>query len=448
MWKSKRGLRRFVLAGAVATAGAAAAAVFATSGKSDRDGRPSAQPAGRVVSRQNAEFAFDCAPPHPGPLTSIGDTLCVGTRSWRLRFPVLGRIHVEASANSPQWSPDGQRLLFRLARSRGMVERDDVAMIALDGTSYVNLTDAPQRGNWGATWSPDGRQIVVNAFKAGVNAQVLFIMNADGSGLRQLTHIWGEYAQWSPDGELIAFQSNRCSCNGPDGEGAYDIYVIRPDGSSLRRLTDLVGEESVAGWSPDGRLLGYGRNPDAHPGVWVIPRDGGQPLRHLVPEAPGVQLRGASWEPDGTWFFFAVPRGSSPLAQTRTFVYRASEDGAKVEKLLDDAGGASLRPKPGAKALSHLTLSYRWRSPHRLRLSGSLTVGGTAASGRRVIIGRLGTTLPTKRLAAVVTGPNGKFSLALRGPNRSAWRVATAYFDGSSNTWSTTAFARMTAAVP
>ncbi len=59
----------------------------------------------------------------------------------------------------------------------------DDGMIAIDGSSYVNLTNNPADGNSGATWSPDGRRIVFNS------GARLFVMNADGSGLRQITRI-------------------------------------------------------------------------------------------------------------------------------------------------------------------------------------------------------------------------------------------------------------------
>jgi len=61
-------------------------------------------------------------------------------------------------------------------------------------------------------------------------------MNADGSGVKQLTQREAEYPTWSPDGTQIAFMSSI-----PD----YEIYLINADGSGEIRLTDSTGED---GW--------------------------------------------------------------------------------------------------------------------------------------------------------------------------------------------------------
>jgi WD40-like Beta Propeller Repeat len=382
-----------------------------------------------TLAQPEPTLAFDCAPPHPGPPKNLGETLCVGTSEWRRRLDTLRAIPSSGgTAGSPRWSPDGQRLLFRLQLSQGTDQRDDVGMINLDGSSFVNLTNYPAHANWGANWSPDGKQIVFNS------GNRLFVMNADGSGLRKITSIWGEFPYWSPDGRLIGFQSNRCNCG-----SEYDVYTVRPDGSGLHRLTSTPGGESGSGWSPDGRFFAFGRDPDANPGIWIIPREGGS-ARHLLPTAPDVQLRGGEWARDGNFLMFAIPGGSSPEDPGPTFIYRVSQDGTAATKLLDDASGADLRPSGHGKARSHLSLTHRWLSRHELKLSGQLIVGETLIGGRAIKIGRLGRTLPTHRVRTIRTRPDGRFTVKVRVANRRKWRVATAFFGGSRTEWSTTAF--------
>jgi tricorn protease-like protein len=353
---------------------------------------------------------------------------------------VLQAIRTRGSAGSARWSPDGQRLLIRLGLSSGGTALDDIGMINIDGSSFVDLTNFPSRANWGPDWSPDGTRIVFNS------SSRLFVMNADGSQLRKITRLWGEYPYWSPDGGLIVFMSNRCGCNGPDG-AEYDIYTVRPDGSGVHRLTSDPGEEATGGWSPDGRYLTYGRDPDAHPGIWILPRDGG-PVRHLLPHAEGVQFRGATWARDGSFFVYAIPAGQPVETATRSFEYRVSADGSNVVKLLDDAGGADVRPSGAGKAKARLSLRHRWLSRGRLAVTGRLVLGETPAEGRAVIIGRLGKTLPTKRLRTVTTHPDGSFRAVFAIKNRRTWRVATAFFAGSASEWSTTAFATVGARKP
>jgi Tol biopolymer transport system component len=326
-------------------------------------------------------------------------------------------------------------------------------MINLHDSDFVDLSNQPARPTWGAEWSPDGRRIVFNRAIPGRPGMRLFVMNADGSRLRQITRIWGEYPAWSPDGQLIAFMSNRCACNGPEG-AEYDVYTVRPDGLRLHRLTSWPGEEAVGGWSPDGRELAYGRNPDQHPGIWLIPREGGT-ARHLEPRALGVQLRGSTWEPDGSFLANAIRAGVDPQATSELFVYRVSPDGQSATLLLRDADGARLRPSGAGRMSTRLTLRHRWLlrgSTLRLELLGHLSVAGNGAA-RSLTLGRLGALLPTRHLRTLQTRPDGTFRVRIRAGKRAdwtsparrrkllrTWRVATAFYPGSPREWSMTAF--------
>ena len=75
-------------------------------------------------------------------------------------------------------------------------------------------------------------------------------MRPDGSEQRQLTYSRADNTDpvWSPEGTLIAFNSQR--------DGNSEIYMMRPDGSHQTRLTQTpdMFEERPA-WSPDGRYL-------------------------------------------------------------------------------------------------------------------------------------------------------------------------------------------------
>jgi len=71
-------------------------------------------------------------------------------------------------------------------------------------------------------------------------------MNVDGTGVQRLTNNTNEdlYPTWSPDGELIAFQSDR--------DGDFDIYVTNSDGSGReQRVTDNRVEDWGPVWMPE-----------------------------------------------------------------------------------------------------------------------------------------------------------------------------------------------------
>ncbi len=113
-------------------------------------------------------------------------------------------------------------------------------------------------------FSPDGRQIVF-AYKPkrrDRNAhEELYIMNADGSGMRQLTHYpqndpllkdFGYKAgapRWHPTENFISYNSKQA--------GKYSLYAVTPDGKKQWKLTGNPVNEGWHDWSPDGRRLAF-----------------------------------------------------------------------------------------------------------------------------------------------------------------------------------------------
>jgi len=103
----------------------------------------------------------------------------------------------------------------------------------VDGTHVIRLTNNPASDEGDhAGWSPDGKRIVFSSTRDGGQLHI-FVMNADGSGVTQLTS--GGFVDddpvWSPDGKRIAFHSTR------DG-GDEDIFVMNADGSGVIPLTN------------------------------------------------------------------------------------------------------------------------------------------------------------------------------------------------------------------
>src|SRR3569832_1288281 len=98
----------------------------------------------------------------------------------------------------------------------------------------------------------------IHITRIGPSQSSLFVSNADGTGEQKLTEGNLDYNPvWSPDGQWIAFTSER--------DGSADLYRMHPDGSALERLTNDPAHDDQAAFSPVGRRI-----------VFVTTRGGGR----------------------------------------------------------------------------------------------------------------------------------------------------------------------------
>ena len=176
------------------------------------------------------------------------------------------RLASEASSELA-WSPLGNKIAF-ISRRDGDAE---IYVMNADGSEQRNLTRNTV-GDRHPVWSPDGRRI---AF--GSNWQIT-VMNADGSGQRRLTHSGGRNfaPAWSPDGQKIAFErqfgrKKYGSCSGCGRASTFEIHVMNADGSGQHRLTTRGAEP---GWSPDGQKIAFKSERDGNGEIYTMNADG------------------------------------------------------------------------------------------------------------------------------------------------------------------------------
>jgi Tol biopolymer transport system component len=143
----------------------------------------------------------------------------------------------------------------------------------------------------------------------------LFVINPDGSGLRQLTNAqaWDRDESWSPDGARLLFD------RWTDDGYMSDVYVVGANGEELRQLTH-DGDSSGAAWSPDGGWIVYGS------GSRLLLMDSSGSGRREITRVRG-SVRGPSWSPDGKRIAFGAGDGIVIVNADGTGKRRLTRDG-------------------------------------------------------------------------------------------------------------------------
>ncbi len=252
-----------------------------------------------------------------------------GTRGW-LEFEVLctGLFHL------------GDRIVFT---SRARDYGEEIWAMKSDGSNPSRVTLVRQRSDFAAV-SPDGSRIAyASTGDDPFGRWALFLMNADGSGNEQLTPFSDEIAgSWSPDGAWIAFASGRhggsggmtFDAGGQSSSGNFEIYMIRADGSEERRLTDDPGQDLYPAWSPDGEHIAFSTDREGNFEIYLLRLSDGA-LQNLTAH-PGFDDQ-PSWSPDGSRIAFTSRRDGSDD------IYVMNRDGTGVRKLTDSPA-SDVRP--------------------------------------------------------------------------------------------------------
>ena len=190
------------------------------------------------------------------------------------------------------------------ASSRSVVPQ--LYLIKADGTDLTQLTNM-DNGACQPSWSPDGKRLVFispclgrgDLFETIYNESSLYLINADGTGLKQLTPAPGSDFEpaWSPDGKQIAFTSVR--------GGFRQIYTLDVDSLAVTLLTNTTDaiESSQPAWSPDGTKIVYTVKRVGTYQVWAMDANG-QEAAQLTHSGQQLWDYLPAWAPDGRTIFY------------------------------------------------------------------------------------------------------------------------------------------------
>jgi Tol biopolymer transport system component len=236
----------------------------------------------------------------------------------------------------PAWSSDGRQIAFTSSRTGNY----ELWVMDADGSRQRQVTHPPIEGGSVPSWSPDNRHIVFSAMSGSPPHPEIWTVDADGRNPRQLTvtHTPGgsNAPSWSPDGRRIAFASDR--------SGVPEVYTMGLDRTGVRQLTQpatpLYPAANVPVWSPDGARIAFWSGFEALFGqVWIMGADGSN-RRALTSCLPPTNCDDPAWSPDGRFVLF----DRTPLLGLAAGTWVMNADGSRQRLLLPFPYGAGRRP--------------------------------------------------------------------------------------------------------
>ena len=285
-------------------------------------------------------------------------------------------------------SPDGKQIVFcslrgaygreLSAEEKARLEKDpawfgDIYVMNADGSNVRQLTKSPGYDG-GPFFSPDGQRIVWRRFDAsGMNADV-FTMKTDGSDVRQITNFgcmsWAPY--FHPSGKYVVFTANKF------GFDNFEIFIAdAAGGKEPIRVTNTPGFDGLPVFSPDGKKLSWasGRTSDGKSQVFLADWDHAAALAAL--DGSGQASAALNGKPE---ILRDDLREQVTLLAGESFAGRGTgTDGAKGASafIADFFKRAGLQPLPGRSDYFH---EFEFNAGERVLADQStLTLGDSNA---------------------------------------------------------------------
>jgi TolB protein len=178
----------------------------------------------------------------------------------------------------------------------GSIIRNNISSQATSTSPAIDPAITPTNADVVLVDGPSGKIVYTCQVNKKNSSDQVCIMNADGSGQRQLTDSNdNQDASLSPDGKTVIFVSNQ--------KGNYEIFEMDLSGKR-KRLTNLNGTLGLHAISPDNQRIAFTNRVDNFDQIWLMNRDGSN--AQMIFSLPGIAAVAPTWSPDSDEILFAV----------------------------------------------------------------------------------------------------------------------------------------------
>lgn len=198
----------------------------------------------------------------------------------------------------PRISPDGKTFIF----VSGLSGNQDIYSQRIGGSNPLNLTKDSNADDNAPNYSPDGEQIVFRSERDGGG---LYLMGATGESVRRLTD-FGYDPEWSADGKDIIFATENVT-GGYSRNNVSQLWSIRTSDGQKKML--FKGDAVQPSVSPHNMRIAYWAfNATFQRDIWTIPTNGGEPV--AVTNDATVDWNPV-WSADGNYLYYSSDRGGT-----------------------------------------------------------------------------------------------------------------------------------------